>query len=130
MAWKDSLSVDVVSIDREHQALADQIAALFTDLRSGVSRGQAVVGLDRLIDNVADHFDHEERIMRNIGLPSLPTHRQLHKSLLEEIREFREEVAMGSADRTPEAIETFLHGWLYRHIAAEDHKIKEHLNRD
>jgi len=130
MAWKDSLSVDVVSIDREHQVLAEAIEALFADLRAGTSRGQAVVGLDRLIDTVADHFEHEERLMRNIALPSLPTHRQLHKALLEEIREFREEVVMGLSERTPDSIETFLHGWLYRHIAAEDHKIKEHLNRD
>lgn len=129
MAWKDNLSVDVVSIDREHQALAALIEILFADLKAGATRGQAVAGLDRLIDAVADHFEHEERVMRNIALPSLPTHRALHRALLEEIREFRAEVVLGTGDRAPENIETFLHGWLYRHIAAEDHKIKEHLNR-
>ncbi len=130
MGWKQSLSVDVVSLDREHEALAQCIEGLFADLRAGAPRFQAVAGVDRLIDAVADHFEHEERVMRNIGLPDLSVHRQLHKALLEEIREFREEIAQGSNDSGPDAIETFLHGWLFRHVAAEDHKIKDHLNRE
>ncbi|MBX9635541.1 MAG: hemerythrin family protein [Magnetospirillum sp.] len=130
MAWKDSLSVDVVSIDQEHRQLGASIEELFAHLRNGASREQALNGLDRLIEAVAQHFDHEERIMRNIALPSLAVHHQLHQGLLEEIGDFRAEIADGSNERPTDAIETFLHGWLYRHIAAEDHKIKEHLNRD
>ena len=129
MSWKDSLSVDIVSIDREHRALAEGIDAFFTRLRAGTDRQTMVAGLDGLVNAVADHFDHEERVMRNIALPDYPVHRQLHAALLEEIRLFREEVRLGTNDRPAEVIEHFLHGWLFKHIAAEDQKIGDHLNR-
>jgi hemerythrin len=129
MAWKDSLSVDVVSIDREHRALAEGIEAFFVRLRAGIDRHAMVAGLDDLADVVADHFDHEERVMRNIALPDYALHRQLHAALLDEVRLFREEVHLGINDRPVEVVEHFLHSWLFKHIAAEDQKISDHLNR-
>ncbi|OJX79282.1 bacteriohemerythrin [Magnetospirillum sp. 64-120] len=129
MTWKESLSTDVTSVDRQHQELMAAAQDFFTRIHDGLSRGEMVVGLDRLIDLVADHFDHEERVMRNIALPSLATHTHLHRGLLEEIREFREETAMGMNERSPADIEHFLNVWLYRHIVEEDLKIFQHLNR-
>lgn len=130
MSWKESLSVDVVSIDRAHQELAEAVAAFFALLRGGAGRPAILPALDRLIDMVADHFEHEERVMRNIHLASQATHRALHAALLEEIRELREEVAMGANERPPEAVEHFLNTWLFKHIAGEDAKIRDHLNRE
>lgn len=130
MSWKDSLSVDIVSIDHEHRALADGIEAFFARLRAGTDRHGTVANLDALIDAVARHFDHEERVMRNIALPDYALHRQLHAALLEEIRLFREEVHLGINDRPAEVIEHFLHSWLFKHITAEDQKIGDHLNRN
>jgi len=129
MSWKESLSTDVTSVDRQHQQLIEAVQDFFTRIHAGLSRGEIVVGLDGLITLVSDHFDHEERVMRNIALPSLPTHSQLHRALLEEIREFREEMALGMNERSPDDIEHFLNIWLYRHIVEEDQKIFQHLNR-
>lgn len=129
MTWKESLSTDVTSVDRQHQELMDAAQDFFTRIHDGLSRGQMIVGLDHLIDLVADHFDHEERVMRNIALPSLAIHTHLHRGLLEEIREFREETALGMNERSPADIEHFLNAWLYRHIVEEDLKIFQHLNR-
>lgn len=129
MAWKDTLSVDIVSIDREHRAMVEGVEAFFARLRAGAERAEVLAGLDDLIGTVRAHFAHEERVMKNIQLPDLAVHRQLHAGLLEEIRLFREELAADVSDRPMETVEHFLHSWLYRHITVEDHKIREHLNR-
>lgn len=129
MSWKESLSTDVTSVDRQHQQLIETAHDFFARIHEGLSRGEIVVGLDQLITLVSEHFDHEERVMRNIGLPSLATHTHLHRALLDEIREFREEVAMGTNERSAADIEHFLNIWLYRHIVEEDVKIAHHLNR-
>lgn len=129
MTWKESLSTDVTSVDHQHQELMTAAQGFFARIHAGLSRGDMVIGLDHLIDLVADHFDHEERVMRNIALPDLATHVHLHRALLEEIREFREEVALGMNERSPADIEHFLNIWLYRHIVEEDLKIFQHLNR-
>lgn len=129
MTWKESLSTDVTSIDRQHQDLVAAVEEFFKRVHAGQSRHDMVADLDRLIDLVADHFTHEERVMRNIHLPGLAMHEQLHRGLIEEIREFREEMALGINERGPADIEQFLNVWLYRHIAEEDLKIYQYLNR-
>lgn len=130
MSWKESLSVDVVSIDRDHQALAEGVEGFFASLRAGARKLDLLAGLDALIDQVADHFEREERLMRNIGLPGLAIHRQLHAALLEEIRILREELDLGTNERAPEVIEHFLNAWLFKHITAEDSRIRDHLHRE
>lgn len=129
MSWKESLSTDVTSVDRQHQDLIAAAQDFFARIHAGLSRGETVVALDGLIALVSEHFDHEERVMRNIALPSLATHAHLHRALLEEIHEFREETALGMNERSPADIEHFLNLWLYRHIVEEDLKIFHHLHR-
>jgi hemerythrin len=129
MSWKETLSVDVVSIDRQHQALIERAEGFFTAIRAGLTRDQLLDGLDQVIEQVADHFEHEERVMRNIHLPALLVHQRLHQSLLDEVREFREELTLGVNERSAADIERFLNTWLYRHIVDEDRKIFDHLHR-
>ncbi|CDK98079.1 putative Bacteriohemerythrin [Magnetospirillum gryphiswaldense MSR-1 v2] len=130
MTWKESLSTDVNSIDQQHQDLIAQVEKFFAAVHGGLDRRQLLAGLDVLIEMVSDHFAHEERVMRNIHLPTWTVHERLHRALLEEISEFREEVAMGSNERSAADVEHFLNIWLYRHIVEEDLKIFHHLNRD
>lgn len=129
MNWTDSLSVDVVSLDQEHQALADALDDLFGTLRRNGDRDRFIAGIDGVIGMVAAHFTHEERVMRNIGLPDYESHCRLHRALMEEIRTFRTEQAASFDPAAMEPAEQFLRFWLYRHIIAEDHKIASHLNR-
>jgi hemerythrin len=129
MSWKEALSVDVVSIDHQHHTLINTAEALFAAIGAGLAGAALLDGLDQLIEQVADHFAHQERVMRNIHIPGLHIHERLHQSLLEEVREFREEVALGQSERGPADIERFLNIWLYRHIVEEDRKILDHLHR-
>ncbi|CAA7617677.1 MULTISPECIES: bacteriohemerythrin [Magnetospirillum] len=129
MSWKEALSVDVVSIDRQHHALINSAEALFAAINAGLTKDALLDGLDQLIEQVSDHFAHEERVMRNIHIPAVHVHERLHQSLLDEVREFREELALGQNERSPVDIERFLNVWLYRHIVEEDKKILDHLHR-
>ncbi|MBF0324430.1 MAG: hemerythrin family protein [Alphaproteobacteria bacterium] len=129
MSWKEALSVDVVSIDRQHHALINFAEALFAAINAGLTKDALLDGLDQLIEQVSDHFAHEERVMRNIHIPAVHVHERLHQSLLDEVREFREELALGQNERSPVDIERFLNVWLYRHIVEEDKKILDHLHR-
>lgn len=129
MSWKESLSVDVVSIDREHQMIVQAMETLFANMHQGMSQAEMLDEIDCLVETVAAHFGHEERVMRNIRMDGYQAHCLLHRSLLEEIRQFRTEVVGGANGATVEATEQFLRFWLYRHITAEDLKIAHHLNR-
>lgn len=121
------LSVDIASIDQQHEALATAVETLFTD--HVPTRQEFLGALDRLGQDVAEHFAHEEHIMRNIGLPDYVTHTQIHHALLKELRDFRADVEHDFDERTPTELRTFLTYWLLRHIAKDDMRIRAHLYR-
>lgn len=129
MSWIENMSTDVHSVDQQHESLIHGMEEFFIRVHAGLDRPHLIDALDRLIEQVADHFAHEERVMRNIHLPTLSVHEHLHRALLDEVREFREEVVMGANKHPAADIEHFLNAWLYRHIAEEDQKIFQHLNR-
>jgi hemerythrin len=122
-----SLSLDITSLDSEHDALASAVHGLFADHTP--SRDEFLAALDGLRQAVAAHFAHEERVMRNIGLPEYAAHCSAHRSLLAELQGFRGDVERGFADRTVEELRSFLNYWLFRHISQDDMRIRAHLDR-
>lgn len=130
MALEAKYSVDVVSLDREHQQLVEGIERLFGTIHASTDPQPFLDGLDALIAVVAAHFDHEERVMRNIGMPNLDRHCHIHRALLAEIQDFRADMAAGGFNiDTVGKVEDFLRFWLFRHISGEDQMIGQHINR-
>lgn len=121
------LSVDIVSIDQQHEALGAAVQTLFTD--HVPTRGEFLGALDQLGHDVADHFAHEEHIMRNIGFPEYAAHAEVHRALLKELQDFRADVECSFDERSAAELRTFLNYWLLRHIAKDDMRIRAHLYR-
>lgn len=122
-----TLSVDIRSLDQEHEALATTIHGLFADHTP--SREEFLAALGELARAVADHFDHEERVMRNIALPDYEAHVAAHQALLAELQSFRGEVERNFHDRSVEELRAYLSYWLFRHISKDDMRIRDHLHR-
>lgn len=129
MAWHEQFRTDISSIDEEHQDLVRAVDRLPDTVAAG-GEADFLARLDRLFDEVQDHFAREERIMRNIVLPDLHHHIALHHRLLSEVREAREQLARNFDAHTPRAIKDYLRYWLVHHITAEDIKIRHHLHHD
>ncbi len=128
MAWNSALCVDITSIDDQHRALAEALGQLFVRLKEGAPRTHLLTGLDTLVGAVAEHFEHEERVMRNIGMPDYETHRAQHQALLHEVAQLRRQLSEPNAP-DPEAVEQFLRFWLYKHMSTTDIHIRTHLER-
>ncbi len=129
MPWSHALSVDVSSLDAEHEAIVRGLENLCSDLDARIAPQQFIAGLDDLIEQVGRHFTHEERVMRNIRLPDFDSHRSVHESLMNELRSFRAGVARDGGQRSASEIKTYLRYWLFHHIHQDDMKIREHLHR-
>ena len=129
MPWNDSFSVDVVSIDAEHRALAEAIAELTVLLQRDGGQAPLLAALDGLAARAAEHFTHEERVMRNIGFPDVDRHGRLHQALIGELGELRAEIAASDSLRPVAELERYLNFWLFRHIKTEDTKIRAHIER-
>ena len=122
-----TLSVDIASLDEEHQALATAVHGLFAD--HAPDQGELLAALDGLGRTVAEHFAHEERVMLNIGLPEFAAHVAAHRALLAELASFRTDVEHEFHDKSVDELRTYLSYWLFRHISKDDMRIRAHLHR-
>jgi hemerythrin-like metal-binding protein len=80
MPWKSSYSVGDDSIDAQHKRIVALVNSLHTSLQTpgGADRGKVKQVLEDLVYYTIQHFDHEERLMRECGYPDLDNHRALH----------------------------------------------------
>ena len=130
LTWNESLSLGVISIDAEHEAMLGMLNAVLDpggDLRTA---RDAVEFVDRLLGFAIAHFGHEEALMQRIGYPELDSHRRAHVKLREQSRYLRsmlEEEGNPALGRLELA--GFLADWLSDHLAGMDMQLRPHIAR-
>src|SRR5271155_1056112 len=87
--WKPAYSVNVPSIDAQHQNLLAIGRELLDSMSSG--QGQAATGkiLDRLVQYTTVHFSYEERLMLANGYPDFAAHKAEHDALVKKVLQFQ-----------------------------------------
>ena len=124
--WRDSYSVGVDEIDKEHKVLVEIVNELFTIVRDKKSLLDSTVCIDKLIQYTVTHFADEEAIMEKMEFPSIDDHKALHGKLLHTVRIFNRRIK-DKEDIATQELYIFLRDWLITHILEEDMKYKEHL---
>jgi hemerythrin len=119
--WKPAYSVNISSIDAQHQTLL----AMGRELLDAMStrQGQAATGkiLDRLIKYTATHFAYEEQLMQTNGYPAFAAHKSEHDALIAKVLQFQVDLKAGRAAISIQLLE-FLKNWLVGHIQGSDRK--------
>ena len=119
--WNNSYSVQIGSIDAQHQTLFRIAGELHTAMANGQGKTAVAKTLDRLIQYVGMHFSHEERLMRLHGYPDFPAHKAEHDALTRQVVQFQQEFQAGRAILTVQLLR-FLKEWLQNHIQGSDQK--------
>ena len=118
--WDASFASGNAFIDAEHRELfrhCNQLLDLTT--RPGMKTQDAQVSLLRLVQSVEAHFQHEERILKQVGYPGLAGHAARHRALLARAQELCERANDSSilvADVLNFVIVETIHG----HVVGED----------
>ncbi len=114
-------------IDADHRDLAEHLNCLY----EAVSEAWAVEDqrqvLDTLVQHTAEHFRHEEDLMRKIGYSGYAKHKAEHDMLLEEVRELQVGFNSGSIVLT-EKLFDYLYEWLNFHAVTTDKKLADAAN--
>lgn len=118
IVWSNSYSVNIPSMDQEHQRLIDIINNLYAAMRSG--RGKDAIGsiLDELVDYTKTHFAHEERLMKDAGYEGYDEQKRSHEALISQVVEIQAKFKAGTA--LSQEILSFLKNWLVKHIQGLD----------
>ena len=124
--WKKSFSTDIVSIDNEHRILIDRLNRF---IEAGGNQDEIIRVLDEISSEAMDHFNHEERIMRNINYPRYAAHAEKHKWLLADISKRRLEIENSKEDANFSEIVRYIKYWLLRHLVSEDTQLNRYMNK-
>ena len=119
--WSNSLSVNIDSIDKQHQRLIDMINQLNDAMRQG--KGKEVAGkiVEGLISYTRTHFAFEEKYFAQYGYPETEKHIKEHKEFARKATEFQSDFGKGKLTLSIQVI-NFLSDWLRTHIQGTDQK--------
>jgi hemerythrin len=126
--WDPALAIGVPEIDAQHRALFAQASRFDAAVRGGESSQEVQQLLDFLSRYAVEHFEAEERLMREVEYPRLPSHALEHA-------EFRRRLSTllphweseGDSVSLLMALSGFLMRWLREHVATSDRAIGEHI---
>lgn len=117
---KNTLSVAVDSMDKEHQHLILLMNKLHDLHLNKASRSELGKSLDELKDYTIKHFSDEEAYLDEINYSEKEKHKLIHKDLLGKFSNYVKEFE--SKGELTDAFFSFLKLWLTSHIQGLDKK--------
>ena len=124
--WKPSYSVQISSIDGQHQNLFRLAAQLHAAMSSGQSNAILAELFDDLVQYTTVHFQQEERLMQGVNYPNFAAHKAEHEALLRRVNELKHQFAGGRVAMSTDVLH-FLKNWLERHIMGTDQQYVPYL---
>ncbi|MDR3682916.1 MAG: bacteriohemerythrin [Geothrix sp.] len=116
-------AIGVSVFDEEHQRLAALMSQVHTALKEKEDRVLAQNLMGALIYETWVHFDHEERVMEEVGFSERDAHAAEHAALIQQAKEMLQKVQRG--DISPQAMPDFLMTWLMSHVQITDRRYAE-----
>lgn len=120
-AWSSAEhAIGVTIFDQEHQRLAALMSQVYDTLKAKEDRALAQNLMGALIYETWVHFDHEERVMEEVGFHEREAHVAEHAALIQQAKDLLQKVQKG--DISSQAMPGFLMTWLIPHIQITDRK--------
>lgn len=118
VTWDPGLETGIDVIDSQHRALFEAVNNLADSFKAGQASGKARESLGFLSKYSIEHFQTEERFMRSMGYPELPSHRIEHGRLVAQLQALQEKQDQGYLVTAEVAL--FVADWLRHHIQEAD----------
>jgi len=112
----------VSAIENEHGELIDLINECYEEMTNDSEPEAILWHLEKIYSSVAEHFLHEERLMRNAAYPEEEAHKQAHERLLATLRRNMERFA-DDPTHDPYVLQKTLAEWFGRHFSTHDQRL-------
>ena len=118
-------SVGIEAFDEAHGAMIERADALISAVQTGNDQTRELEILDDLVECAVEHFEDEERTLRELDWPGLDEHQQAHNLLLRTVLKFKSDLRYRRL--TAEEASDFIVHWVLSHIRDEDMKYRDYL---
>ena len=119
LKWSTSHAVFVPELDDEHKQIFEAVYSLQQGFAGGGTPVEIRRLTQRLISSIAEHFAHEERLMRAARYGSMRWHKQAHQGARRRVEQFVLRIEQGESRAVLELVE-YLTAWLNDHTRLAD----------
>jgi len=129
--WSDSLSMSNSEIDAEHKHLISLVNRLNAEIASQQREQKNIQHIVNLMleDSIA-HFAHEERLFAVKSYPDAEEHKQIHETLLHDLKQALKDIQNTDFVKEWVAIGLEVEKLLVDHVLNEDTKYIQYLRTD
>ncbi len=117
--WNSTYELGYKEIDEQHMKLVDIINDFYNAFATAQAHEKIGDIIGELVNYTVFHFTAEEEIFSNSNYPDVEQHRKIHKSFVDELKKYHQEVKDGNMTTTYDLM-TFLRDWLVKHIMGTD----------
>ncbi len=126
LVWDDSFNTNIRTFDDQHKVLFNMINELHDAMQQKRSKEAISNILKGLADYTVNHFAEEERAFDKTGYTETEKHKQMHKTLVDQVVDLIGKYQSGETVLSQDIID-FLQKWLMEHIKGQDKKYAPHL---
>lgn len=129
--WKDEFSINVNSIDEQHQKLFEIGNSLYNiiSIKDGIDRYDEIMEiLYEMRDYAIYHFDYEEKLMKDNGYSSFDKHKKQHDAFIAKVNSIESEDVDEKQKKIGMDLIIFIANWIENHILKTDMEYKDYLN--
>ncbi|WP_162532176.1 bacteriohemerythrin [Candidatus Scalindua japonica] len=119
--WNDKYSVNISLIDEQHKKLFEIINKAIIAKKHGRTTKDVLEILDEMTEYALEHFELEERYMKEFNFTGYKTHRNEHIDFTNNSLDYKNRVVGGDSEIINEILE-YLKQWLVKHIQVTDKK--------
>lgn len=117
--WKESFSIGVEEIDRQHREFLDYLNECHGMLTSKKDTLVTKGIVDKLKMYVEKHFEFEEKLFTDIGYTEMETQIKQHNYFVLRILDLEDEQVLGD-NESLNSVLSFLRDWFLNHILQAD----------
>ncbi|CBH22398.1 membrane protein of unknown function [Acetoanaerobium sticklandii] len=88
VVWSSKFESGHEGIDAQHKELFDDSNEIFETILSIKTKEEQLESLMKIIDDLKEHFDYEEEVLREIGYPEVNYHAVSHMNLMNNAKLF------------------------------------------
>ncbi|SHH85099.1 hemerythrin [Sporobacter termitidis DSM 10068] len=129
MTWKDSFSIGIPEIDKQHRELCDQVDNLFDACTRGKGADEVTKVLNFLEKYTVKHFADEEAFQLKIKYPKYQQHKAKHTDFINQVAKLKKEATEGGVNIAMVIkINQAISDWLIEHIKNTDSDLKNYVH--
>lgn len=125
VTWEDGYGVGHDGIDGDHRRLFELFNEFVTAVNDNRTDSDIENVLIELLEYCDNHFDREEKLMREFAYPEYEAHKAMHDAFVRQVHDVNN--ALDSGGEQGAYVLGFLGKWLSGHILGVDKKLGAYL---